>query len=476
MISASTTLTPTTDILFKNASFNMHVLPNKEYTYEPRKIHKPDGTFIYHFNHSNFGVLELETKSFPMTKKTQFLLFNIDCSGSMGDICDDNHISKLDLIIHTLKNMIILIKDINDIQVYIQVNAFDNISQTIIEKTLINSFTYESIIDKINKMTPGGMTHIENALKSIAKMEYNEDEEDLTHIFMTDGNITDGNTNAHQLYGMLNINYTHIFIGLGKEHDAILLNTLSEMNKNKYYFIDTIQNTGLVYGEILHNILYKVAYDVCISVDNGSIFNWKSNSWSCYLYLDTLISDSKLIFQIQKQSPKHDLNISITFTNYDHIEKLYTSYTISIPERSPTDLRNYMYRTITQSLLHGVKHMNNKNDINEMKLDLKMLLDEMKTYIKETSQTNNVFMKVLCDDVYITYKTIDTRYKDMYSCSRQCSQGSQYSFNVVDLPDDLFSYNSNSSNSSDNNDNYILSQNLDTEYINDTKLHFMSKI
>ena len=58
------------------------------------------------------------------------------------------------------------------------------------------------------------------------------------------------------------------------------------------------------------------------------------------------------------------------------------------------------------------------------------------------------FMKVLCDDLYVAYRTFGTEHAHMYTCARQNSQGSQgaYTVNIDSLP------HCNSNNSSSRND------------------------
>ena len=50
--------------------------------------------------------------------------------------------------------------------------------------------------------------------------------------------------------------FENIFIGFGLEHDSYLLNQLAETKKGEYRFIDKLENTCLVYGEVVHNMLH----------------------------------------------------------------------------------------------------------------------------------------------------------------------------------------------------------------------------
>ena len=58
-------------------------------------------------NNIHFGILNIKTNKHDITilKKIQHIVFDVDCSGSMSDICNDNR-SKMEHINHTIINMI----------------------------------------------------------------------------------------------------------------------------------------------------------------------------------------------------------------------------------------------------------------------------------------------------------------------------------------------------------------------------------
>ena len=73
---------------------------------------------------------------------------------------------------------------------------------------------------------------------------------------MTDGDVTVGNRDANTLATLVDPTITNAFIGFGMHHDAVLLNTISSGDNSAYYFIDKLENSGYVYGEILHDIVW----------------------------------------------------------------------------------------------------------------------------------------------------------------------------------------------------------------------------
>ena len=51
--------------------------------------------------------------------------------------------------------------------------------------------------------------------------------------------------------------YKEYSIGFGSDHDSVLLEQLAGIYNEQYHFIDCLETCGMVYGEILHAIIYK---------------------------------------------------------------------------------------------------------------------------------------------------------------------------------------------------------------------------
>jgi len=112
---------------------------------------------------AKFGILKLTAISAPMSQDINEFIFMVDRSGSMSDICSDGR-EKMQHIIHTLKNMIIYFKDNKSARVFINIFAFDDKIDEIVERTDINEGNIDLIISKINRISPRNSTDIEKAL------------------------------------------------------------------------------------------------------------------------------------------------------------------------------------------------------------------------------------------------------------------------------------------------------------------------
>jgi hypothetical protein len=88
---------------------------------------------------------------------------------------------------------------------------------------------------------------------------------------MTDGKAVNGEKNPTKLLNYVSDNFENIFVGFGTDHDYNMLEILSSKINDSYYYVDNIENTGLVYGEIIHSILYKSLSKIVLKIENGEI-------------------------------------------------------------------------------------------------------------------------------------------------------------------------------------------------------------
>ena len=177
----------------------------------------------------------------------------------------------------------------------------------------------------------------------------------------------------------------------------------------------------------MHGILYNCLSDVRVQITGGTNYDWKTNEWVTEIFVGNMSGESKKTFHI-KSAAKEDIQIAVTGIRKGGIP-FSTKYAF---EGKTDNLQNMIYRQRTQELLFKSKQMNNeKKEIGKMKEELKAFMSELKEYMKPASDP---LLKNLCDDIAIVYRTIGTRYGQMYSCSRQTSQGNERLYNVSDTP------------------------------------------
>ena len=392
-----------------------------------------------------FGLLSLKAALSPMTTEELEILFEVDNSGSMSDMCSDGR-TKMQHILHTLKNMILFLKENPMLKVRVSIHSFDDNICEVVSHTQVNDTTFNEIIAKISTIHPRNSTNIENALDDVNRY-FNSLPPTCkkVSILMTDGMPTAGNASPEFLRTCVNDSITNVFIGFGLDHDAKLLKTISSGENSSYYFIDKLENAGLVYGEVLHGLIYKFMERVQISVTNGLIYDYTTNTWTSSLYICNIVSEAHKFYQLTSETPSECV-VKVTGYNVPN----GSEFTAIIPvQEERTDLTNYMYRQRTQELLFKVNEYNNnedtstkdyiekQNDRKALRKELHDFFEELKKYMSDNQLQDNILLKNLCDDIYICYRTFGTNYGFMYCAARECSQGQQRAYTATQLPDDI---------------------------------------
>ena len=344
--------------------------------------------------------------------------------------------------------MVLFFNEHSEINVNITINAFDTQIYEIVTRTKVTNDNIHQILQKIEEITPQGSTNIEFALQQskicLTKLKEMYPTNVVSHIFMTDGEATEGSKDIHVLQNLVDENVINAFIGFGIEHDSVLLNVIGAVGKSAYYFIDKLDSSGLVYGVILHSIIYKLVENVEITIENGFVYNFKTNEWTNTLYTGDIISEANKTYHIISNDPDNcKMNIKGTIAN---LRILFPSKNAGYVD----DLTTHIYRQRTLQLLYQVNQVsdmptyynhtpyhhrhhvnraqNDNREVDEntkMKTKLTDFLEELKKYMSDNNLEDDPVLKNLCDDVYICFRTFGTRFAHMYCTARQYSQGSQ---------------------------------------------------
>lgn len=425
----------------------------------PSSLLEEKNTLLMEREH--FGVLEIDIPKEKISSDLIWdIVFSIDNSGSMSDFCSD-HRCKMEHIKHTLSNILRLFSTNKEIEFNVYVQTFNDEIKEVIDFTAVTEENVDILIQKINKIYEESSTNLRLPLEKsrikIKERQKNYPKHNYVHIELTDGDDTCGNNEYILKENMCN-EYKNIFIGFGKDHNSILLDTLANNNKNEYRFIDKIESAGLVYGEIIHNLMYMKYPEVEIKINNGKIYNWRKNEWVDNMFIGSLASGLVKTFHVKSETPSivdgvlldsryQQDNILNEFTIHDTdmdenngIICDFSTLPNLIDEDSNIiviDHTKYMYRQRIHELLYESKvcysNKLNRDRKKEFKIKLKSFFEKMKEYIQTKNLENDVFWKVLLDDVYVAYKTIDSQYSYLYTNSRQTSQGMQQTYAVNNL-------------------------------------------
>ena len=519
----------------KTAYLQFHTDPSRTQEIMDPETNTPIGFELFPKSEDTFtfGTLQLEMNETSQITNPLFILFNIDRSQSMDDICPTDHKTKMEHAKHTTKKMLeILLKKTYHYPpqtIYVQLLVFDDETKEIIPKTLLDSTTITQINASIDSIQPQNSTNLELALTKSREIMENEKEELFaenekekekekendpetymkTEIFLTDGNATSGIKNVRRLteLSLYSVdNDEHIYIGYGDDHNANLLQSLAQSRNNaSYYFLDQIENSNLLFGEILHGILYPVLKNTTIKTNNCEIYDYKTNTWSNTLKIGPLLSESVKTYHVRTKNLDEKIPATICaeqitaticaeqitaticaeqitaticaeqITGTICAEQITTQNTPFIyrvevlPDPTQQDLTKYMFRQKVQEYLYLSKHISNyidesskqmiiipkderkrQNDrINSVKNDMKLFMKYLKCYMKANYLEHDKFHQTLYEDLYISYKTFATLKGAMYSGARQHSQGRQTSYIISPLKcgdDDSDDDNNNNNN------------------------------
>ena len=408
---------------------------------------KVDLPYTLHDANERFGILSVKTKRVNIIPTPSFFLFTIDRTGSMQEVMEDN-ITNMSYAIQTMKSMVhYLSKQQTDVQ--IQINVFNSTVDVLVPPTRVSDQNTTTICELLDTVIPSGITNIGTALQTAADTcrAYSKmnPRHNIAHIFMTDGEPTDGICATHELTALVNTDYPNVNIGFGHRHNVHLMRKLSDLDRSYYSFVDNAKNTSMVYGEIMHRLLYPAATDVRINVENGEIYNWRKNTWDTFLTEPVLIGDDEKTYHIRTPDVDEirvELCGKIASVPHDDEHNEVGLFFEIIVERIPdlvnmageiteyTNLIRYAFRQKVLELLYlgQSEFLSNRR---AYKSDLSQTFHAIQDYMKTNRKETDPFLCQLCDDLSITYRTCSTEYGRLYAMARSTTQGGQQSYTPI---------------------------------------------
>jgi hypothetical protein len=376
-----------------------------------------------------FGTMNILMKDLEVSKSPWFIFFSNDISGSMSSLCENNKNTKMEHSNHTIRNILTLFsKYSNEVEIWVQVDAFDDQIDKIIPAQRVTEDNIDFLLASVNKMRPRNSTNIglamNNANKLITKFQEENENFNVAHIFTTDGNATDGIQNIKLLSELVNKSFVNIFIGFGLDHSMETLNSLANYVGGRYYFIDDIENGGLVYGEILHSLLYKCFENIKIKVQNGEIYDYMKGTWEPSLHIDSLYSQANKTFHISSSTP--DL-VEVDWTGTNN--KVEIGFNVKVEEdKKYIDLSKYIFKQKLQELMFKYSNKNYGLVIQE----IKNLYENLKLYMEDYK--DNEFLVKLHDDIVVIISSSNTMYGEMFCNALKHSNAKEQVYNVRNIP------------------------------------------
>ena len=115
------------------------------------------------------------------------------------------------------------------------------------------------------------------------------DKSEKAHILFTDGKPNVGKQSATGIGRKYS--GKQIYIGYGDNHDAKLLQDMAKIVNGDYHFVDNIENAGMIYGEIIHSLLYAVVENISVHIKGAEVYDYSNNTWSNKINFNSFSSE-----------------------------------------------------------------------------------------------------------------------------------------------------------------------------------------
>ena len=416
---------------------------------------------------SNYGTIDLKSiKQSALSVKNLVLGFSVDRSGSMEVISKDGKTllqHAQSVIINIARYLMDIHKQNPDTKFAIKVVYFDNNLVDIpLFKINWNSWTdnLDQFVENLTKFLPRGGTNIQKPLEYFKDYGLFKADGNHYHILLTDGFPNDGYTSATDLQISLP-SCNNMFVGFGPDHAVDLLTSLSNSSNGDYNFVNSAENAGMLYGELLHGILYNVAKDITIKMKGGKLYNYKTKTWDSKLSFKNFATEhtQTLVFQSKWDSVEPHL-FELHYTDYDD-QKLshYFSSNQSSIKYNPTNgecktesrnkhVERHMYRVKTMEYLYTAKQYNSSGEEEAPRSlieELEKFQSELDKFIKRNNYEDDLFMKNLQEDVKLCLKSLESVFRPAMRAfiqSRLSTHGRQAGFavdidNLIDEDNDI---------------------------------------
>jgi hypothetical protein len=380
------------------------------------------------------------------------------------------------------KNLIKELHKFNDMDTNIQfvVKGFETDIHHILDVPNLLDLSEEQIaseiIPEIDKLESLGWTNLEAALKEGLKC-VSKGGKDIKNmiVLITDGDANQGETRPSELRRLLSSNCANFILGLGVGYDAKILQKISD-GENKH--INDPESAGNCVGEIIHKFMFEALTNVEIIVQNGTIYNYRTNTWSTYLAIPSIASEETKNFTIMSSTPDTviiKIRCLMNGVSFEHIiseheksdltmfqfrqevqESLYKAMEL---EQLRSEMRKSTYTGDLDYVIFGLKDEDDLYSSNEeikerkaleaknrkeqfdkvqteFKAEMKQLLVKMLRYMTDNDFNNDAFYKTLCMDLKVTMDNIGKQNADMYINSRITSQGRQESYTCDTINDE----------------------------------------
>ena len=401
---------------------------------------------------SNYGTVDLKAiKQSALSLKKLVLGFSVDRSGSMEVVSKDGKslLEHAQLVVINIARYLLDVHNENpDTSFAIKLIYFDNlINELPLFKINFENQTdnIDTFIDQVIRYKPRGSTDIQKPLEYFKENELFNNEKSF-HILLTDGMPNVGHTSSTDLKECLP-SCNNMFVGFGPDHAVDLLTSLSNHSNGDYNFVNSAENAGMLYGDLLHGILYNVANNITIKIKGGKFYNYKTKAWDSKLSFKKFATEhtQTLVFKFPWNSVEpHLFELNYISYNGEKLSHYFSSTQTSINYNTTNGeckessrnvaVERHMYRVKTMEYLSTSKqHTFGQSAPRDLIFEIEKFQIELDNFIKRNNYEDDLFMINLQKDIKLCITSLESVHQPSMRAfiqSRLSTHGRQGGFAV----------------------------------------------
>jgi len=403
---------------------------------------------------------------------------SIDRSGSMGEQANaqiQNSQTKMAFVVSTLNNMVEYIvsqhAEFPHVEFYMSLIVFDSSATCALPLYRVASDTKDHILNIISQLTPRGGTNFMNCFSEMSKHASAEQEniendasipEDFVHrmhVFLTDGQDGGCQGGIPALIKALDVVYpdeskhkkqpTQIMIGYGVDHDSAMLQRLcSYFPTSKQWFVDDMEKTGCIFGEILWASINAAFKNVKLN-SNVEIYDFASMDWKTELTIGDFAHDSVKTLYTRVPWDAAEVSLQLTYFSTEYPENKSHSHVETIAygdENAAIDpeVEKELWRLDTiVAIDEALKFMQNMSrtpygslapEKDRIIAKVTSFQEKYIAYMNENNLSEDPFAIQLADDLFVCISGLmSTNLGERYVAARQASQIQQRAVTINDI-------------------------------------------
>ena len=434
----------------------------------------------------------------PRQKIRVIMYGSIDSSGSMGEyaIAGNHNASstgprtKMDFVHATLTNMVDYIveqsAEFHHVEFYLALVKFHSHANCVLFPTRVTSESRAALIQTINEILPIGGTNFMKCFTEMSKLISNENihiprDDSIPdafvhriHLFLTDGSNNEGDKSVQALTTALKIQYQgantdtepatkkqpmQVMVGYGTDHDSTALSNLcAQFPDSKQWFIDDIEKTGCIFGEILWSAV-NAAYTGVTIVSNAEFYDFSTMKWTKEMLLGDFAYESNRTFYVRVPWDVESVEYKFAYTSMENLADTARDFTAQIQyivddESGPTtttttttvdtEVEKELWRldtitTVDESLkfFKNMRYMTHNARIDEKErliLTVTAFQEKFLAYATEKQLTEDPFIIQLADDLFVCINGLMAMsIGERYVAARQTSQIQQRAVTINNI-------------------------------------------